>query len=183
MSAVLAAALWLTTGGWAKSETVIHLKVGDVLGIAGSKIFCHVTVSHNVVPSKTAIICFKGTANSQLDVGSYVVELADDTASEFLVQRTSTPKLVFRSPASAGPKVRVVQAHVGDVAVVSGTRIACSIGRNSSSKPYILCFIVFSNNAPRPHTYAVVETDAQAAVLHTGADGHQTSTLYSMANP
>ena len=78
----------------------------------------------------------------------------------------------------------MVQAHPGDIAVVTGTNIACSIGRNArTSKPYIACFIVYSNYSPRPHTYAVLAMDTAEGVLRTGANEQQTSTLYSKANP
>jgi hypothetical protein len=147
----------------ARSMTIITLSVGDGLMISGSKIQCGVSANSGYglrLSGKTYIVCGPST---QVKGGGYVALIESD--GRVVILSVKTHKTVSsRAPQAVGRRSSLRTARLGDVIVLSGTSILCTVIK-VGGKPTLICEYVDSKGVVHPNSYSFGISDAVVSSL------------------
>jgi hypothetical protein len=179
MTTLLAAGvLALAVAGFAGAapKASYSVRLGDTIEVLKTHILCTVQKGGKTLPAKTLIGCVEVNSKGPV-VGSYAVGI--DTAGAVTMARVRSrggPLVVFKRTLSAvgAGAGRVLRVRNGDVFVLGGSDLACSINRPSGGRVTASCFL-FRARKLVPGSYAVGITDLYAFVSRV--ESGRTSTI------
>ena len=164
--AVLAGAMvfsGISSSAVARSGAIITLSVGDGLALSGSKIQCGVSANVGYglrLGGKTYIVCGPST---RVKGGGYVA-LIESSGHVFILSVKTHKVVSSRAPAGVAHRSVLRTARMGDVIVLRGTSILCSLIR-VGGLPTLLCEYADHKGGVRPNSYSFGISDAVVSSL------------------
>jgi len=175
-----AVALCAASGGSARSEKTIQLRLRDGFVVKNTHILCAVEISHTLLPGVKVTGCEFANSKGAVPKTYEVVLGVNGAVAMARVGAGGALETVFkRAPSVLGAAPpRLYEIASGDSITVKGTSITCvTSGKKSGAKNTIVvsCFkLNAATGKARPNSYGFGITDGGAFVVHFDAKSKPT---------